>query len=152
MTGGGQQGAPGFEGGRVRAARQAARLTQRQVADRLGVHFTVVANWEAGRRIPRVDRLGELARQLGVRPAELTSAADDTGPPSLRHLRVGAGLLQEHVADRTRMSRQKYAALERGEIATLGDADARALAGTLGVGRDEVRTAQAVSRAAFLAR
>jgi transcriptional regulator with XRE-family HTH domain len=151
VPGGGQQGAPGFNGRRLREARRAAGLTQLQLSQRLGVHETHVTNWERGERVPRVDRLGELARVLRVKPADLTDLAGD-GRASLRMLRVAAGLLQERVAARAGLTRTKYAALERGEVAGLSDRDCAALARVLRVSRDEVRAAHAVGRSEFLAR
>jgi len=148
---GGQQGAPGFDGRRLRQARRAAGLTQLQLSEKLGVHETHVTNWERGERVPRVDRLGELARVLRVKPADLTDPAED-GPASLRALRVAAGLLQDRVAEGAGLTRTKYAALERGEVAGLSDRDCAALAKVLRVHREEVRAAHAVSRSEFLAR
>jgi transcriptional regulator with XRE-family HTH domain len=151
VAGGGQQGAPGFDGGRLRAARRAAGLTQLQLSEELGVHETAVTNWERGERVPRVDRLGELARALKVRPADLTDSADD-GPGSLQALRVAAGLLQDQVAAGAGLTRTKYAALERGEVASVSERDCAALAGVLGVHPADVGAAHAVSRAEYLAR
>jgi transcriptional regulator with XRE-family HTH domain len=151
VAGGGQQGAPGFDGRRLRAARRAAGLTQLQLSELVGVHETAVTNWERGERVPRVDRLRVLAAALKVRPADLTDLAED-GPASLQALRVGAGLLQDQVAAGAGLTRTKYAALERGEIASLSGRDAAALARVLGVGVGVVRTAHAVSRAGFAAR
>jgi transcriptional regulator with XRE-family HTH domain len=144
-------GAPGFSGRRLRDARRAARLTQRQLAEQLGIPDTGVINWETGQRAPRTDRLPELARILGVQPADLTDT-EDTQEPSLVHLRIAVGLLQEHVADHAGLTRTKYSALERGEIATLSDRDARALAKALRAEPVDVRAAHAVGRAAYLAR
>jgi transcriptional regulator with XRE-family HTH domain len=151
VTGGGQQGAPGFRGDRLRAARRAAGMTQLQLSAEPGVHEMVVANWERGQRVPRVDRLRELARALNVSAADLTDLAED-GPASLQALRVAASLLQEQVAARAGLTRTKYAALERGEIASLSQRDCAALAAVLGVGVGELRTAHAVSRAGPLVR
>jgi transcriptional regulator with XRE-family HTH domain len=67
-------------------------------------------------------------------------------------LRVAAGLLQEQVAERARLTRTKYSALERGEIASLSTRDAAALADALGTTGEEIRSAHAVGRAAHLAR
>jgi transcriptional regulator with XRE-family HTH domain len=143
-------GAPGFDGRRLRDARRAARLTQRQLGERLGVGETGVANWETGQRVPRTDRLGELARILGVRPADFTSVEGERAASLLR-LRVSAGLLQEQVAAQAGLTRTKYSALERGEIASLSDRDAVALAGAMHVHADEVRAAHTVSRAEHVA-
>lgn len=226
-------GAPGFDGGRLRAARRAAGLTQQQLAARLGVPATGVANWENGYRSPRADRLRELARLVGVEPAGLVgSSTDPTGPrdavlehlqaaaeqyadayrraraagwtqvelrlrgfgppaqarpraadaaaasptdgtaagpvtgaargtagrpgvqphrPTLALLRTYAGMLQEQVASAAGLTRTKYSALERGEIASLSDGDCRALAAAFGVPVGEVRVAHANARADFLA-
>lgn len=145
------KGAPGFDGQRLRAARKAAGLTLAQVSDQVGVHITVVANWERGERTPQVNRLGALARVLGVRPADLVEMAEED-PGSLRALRIDAGLLQGQLAARAGLTRTGYAALERGEIASISEANCAALAEALGVDAVEVRTAQAVSRAAYLRR
>jgi transcriptional regulator with XRE-family HTH domain len=135
----------------LRAARRAAGLTQAQVSDAVGVHATVIAHWERGERVPRVDRLGALARVLRVPASELTDPRA-AGAASLQQLRVAAGLLQGQVAAQAGLTRTKYAALERGEVASISGRDCTALARSLGVGVDEVRAAHGLSRAAFLAR
>jgi transcriptional regulator with XRE-family HTH domain len=86
-----------------------------------------------------------------VRPADLTSGPDDR-PRSLLQLRVAAGLRQGQLAAAAGLTRTKYSALERGEIATIRDQDLTALATALGVHIDEVRTAHAVSRHNFTGR
>jgi transcriptional regulator with XRE-family HTH domain len=142
-VGGGGKGVPNFDGRRLRAAREAARLTQRALAERIAVPENAIANWETGQRVPRVDRLAEIARLLDVRPTELTKDAGT--PATLRQLRVDAGLLQDQVAAAAGLTRTKYSALERGEIASLSRDDARALARVLGVTEDEVRHAHGLS-------
>lgn len=41
-------------GGKLKAARQAAKLTQEQVAERLGVSRQTVSNWETGKTYPDI--------------------------------------------------------------------------------------------------
>ena len=147
---GGRQGATGFDGARLRALRHRAKLSQRELGERIGADFTVIANYENGRAAPRVDRLGQLALALGASPADLLPA--DYRVESLEHLRVQAGMLQADVAERAGMTRTKYAAIERGQTATISPADARTLAGILGVDLEQVLSAQALARAAFLER
>ena len=147
---GGRQGATGFDGARLRALRHRAKLSQRELGERIGADFTVIANYENGRAAPRVDRLGQLALALGVSPADLLP--DDYGVESLERLRVQAGMLQADVAERAGMTRTKYAAIERGQTATISPADARMLATILEVDLEQVLAAQAVARAAFLDR
>jgi transcriptional regulator with XRE-family HTH domain len=62
---------------RIRAARLAAGLTQKQLASRLGTHQSVVAGWERG-LAPRAHRLPQIAAALGVPVAALiTDQSDD---------------------------------------------------------------------------
>jgi putative transcriptional regulator len=51
---------------RLREARQAAGLTQQQVADRLGVRRPNVARWESGTQLPRVDAALRVATAVGA--------------------------------------------------------------------------------------
>lgn len=143
---GGRQGAAGFDPGRLRAARMAARLTQTALAAAADVHPNEVGYWEAGTRVPQVETVAVLARALGLRPADLLEPSA-SGRPTLRQLRVAAGLSQEQAADRAGLQKHRYAALERGEAARLTDTEVDALARALDVGPDRARTAQAASRA-----
>lgn len=62
--------------GRAREIRERARLSQQEVADALRVHWTTVAHWEAGRRVPRGDvaaRYAELLWQLDKMTREVAS-------------------------------------------------------------------------------
>lgn len=146
----GRRGGRGFDGARLRALRHRAKLSQRALGLAIGADEMVIASYENGRAAPRVDRLGQLALALGACPADLLPA--DYELDSLERLRVKAGMLQAEVAERAGMTRTKYAAIERGQTATVSPADARTLAGILGVDVDEVLAAQAVTRAAFVDR
>lgn len=61
---------------RLKQLRAAARMTQRELADRAGVHIDTVAKWEAGGREPLLTQLAALARALGVPPGDLFRPAD----------------------------------------------------------------------------
>jgi transcriptional regulator with XRE-family HTH domain len=58
-------------GANLRALRQAAGLTQEQLAHASGVHMTEVSRIEAGKRDPRISTLLRLARALGAPPSGL---------------------------------------------------------------------------------
>lgn len=58
-------------GTNLRAARERLGLTQEQVAERCGVHFTEISRIEAGKRDPRVSTLRRLAEAVEVKPGEL---------------------------------------------------------------------------------
>ncbi|WP_308917335.1 helix-turn-helix transcriptional regulator [Jannaschia sp. LMIT008] len=53
-------------GDRLTGAREAAGLTQAELADRLGVSSETVGAWESDRAEPRADRVSRLAGMLNV--------------------------------------------------------------------------------------
>lgn len=59
---------PVFFGEKIRRARKAAGMTQRQLADRLGVANTSVSNWEKDLSRPDADLIQELCAILGMQP------------------------------------------------------------------------------------
>ena len=56
---------------RLRAARQAANLTVREAASRLGVDHSMIVRYENGQSLPPLDRLMVLAELYDVTPAAL---------------------------------------------------------------------------------
>jgi XRE family transcriptional regulator, regulator of sulfur utilization len=58
----------------IREARTAAGLTQKELADSLGVTQTAVSYWESARRDPGVTELLRIASALGVKAASLLPA------------------------------------------------------------------------------
>jgi transcriptional regulator with XRE-family HTH domain len=67
-------------GERLARARQAAGLTQREVAERAGVGRPTLANIEKGRQRVLYHQLLDLARALGVDPRGLLPAPELTSP------------------------------------------------------------------------
>jgi len=57
----------------IRSLREGAGLTQRQLAERIGVTDKAVSKWETGRGLPDVTLVEPIARALGVSVAELLS-------------------------------------------------------------------------------
>jgi transcriptional regulator with XRE-family HTH domain len=53
-------------GVQLRAAREAAGLSQQGLADRAGIKVDSIQNWEQDRTMPRLPALGLLAAALGV--------------------------------------------------------------------------------------
>lgn len=53
-------------------------LSQKQLADRLHMERSSVSNWEAGRRIPDVAAISQLAKALGVDAADLLAANEES--------------------------------------------------------------------------
>lgn len=53
-------------GSRISALRKDSDMTQMELADRMGISFQAVSNWERGNSMPDIAKLGELAQILGV--------------------------------------------------------------------------------------
>lgn len=62
----------------VRALREARGLTQRDLAEALGVTDKAVSKWETGRGLPDITLVEPLARALGVSVAELFAGEPKT--------------------------------------------------------------------------
>jgi transcriptional regulator with XRE-family HTH domain len=144
-----QATAAGFDPDRLRNARIQAGLTQAELARLVGTDHTVIARYEAGERTPYVERLATLAAALGITPAALTQG-NEIG--NLAQLRSRAGLSQNTTAQRAGLVRTTYAAIERGEIATLDTDTATRLAAALEVDPKVILSAHSIARAEHLQR
>lgn len=58
-------------GKKITAAREAADLSQKELADRIGSVQCQISEYERGECNMAVSRLMEIAKELGVEPAEL---------------------------------------------------------------------------------
>lgn len=145
---GGRQGTPGFDPGRMKDCRLALHMTQAELATIAGHHVKEVREWESGRRVPQVEAVAALARALTVSPLDLIRRDADEAI-TLQQLRANAGLSQQSVADRAGLLRTTYSQVERGEVLTLSDRDAAAIAGALDAEPIDVIVAHAASRAAY---
>ena len=67
-------------GERIRAARQAAGLSQEKLAERLGLTRQAVTKWETGQSAPSTENLLHLAEVLGV-PVNTLLGEEASGPP-----------------------------------------------------------------------
>lgn len=65
-------------GRRISAARQAAQLTQSQLADRIGWPRDTLIHYEHGRRALSIERLTTIAAALSLHPAVLLIDDDET--------------------------------------------------------------------------
>ena len=75
-------------GSAIRALREKRKLTQAELADRIGVSSKTVSKWETGRGLPDISLLQPLARELGVSLIELMN-----GEP-IQNRNVSANLLR----------------------------------------------------------
>jgi transcriptional regulator with XRE-family HTH domain len=58
-------------GARLRAARETAGLSRRELASRLGWAESSVANLENGQRVPSLDRIHQVATAIGCDPRSI---------------------------------------------------------------------------------
>ncbi len=75
---------PVFFGEKIRNARKTLGLTQRQLADRLGVSNTTISNWEKGLSRPDADLIQELCRVLGLQPNDFYGTNENQAPADSR--------------------------------------------------------------------
>jgi transcriptional regulator with XRE-family HTH domain len=149
-------GVTGFDPARLRAARQRARLSQRDLAEKLlladapathptaqQVHQlaraietlrTQVHYYETGQRVPRPHMLHRLGTALNVDPLALL---DPHTPATLAVLRARHGLRQADVAEHLTCGRAYYGRIEAGK-APLNANDRKRLATLLDISPTEV--------------
>ncbi len=58
-------------GGKIAELRRAKNMTQMELADRLGISYQAVSNWERGNTMPDISKLPELIQIFGVTLGEL---------------------------------------------------------------------------------
>ena len=73
---------PVFFGEKIRNARKALGLTQRQLADRLGVSNTSISNWEKGLSRPDVDMIQKLCEVLRLQPNDFYGTTENSEAPA----------------------------------------------------------------------
>jgi transcriptional regulator with XRE-family HTH domain len=134
-----------FSGELLRVRREAARLSQPQLGERVGVDKTTISKYETGHRKPGVDRFDALVAELGVDPTDLLSEGPGAG--TLAQLRKAAGLTQAEAATEAGLNRTQYSGLERGEVGRLPDRVIGKLAAAYRVTPDEIRSAHSLSLA-----
>jgi len=64
----------------IKAAREAAGLSWRELAAKLGVHRQTIAGWEKGSRAPAILTFLDLSRILGVDPGDLLRSLPVVAP------------------------------------------------------------------------
>lgn len=72
-------------GHRMRRAREDKRLTQKEVADRIGIHNSTIGKYELGEREPDFETVMKLAKVYEVSPVWLLTG--DTNEESRAHAR-----------------------------------------------------------------
>jgi transcriptional regulator with XRE-family HTH domain len=62
---------------RMREVRLLARVSQREMARRIGSHRPIISRIELGEHAPNLDTILRFAKALGVQPSAILSALDE---------------------------------------------------------------------------
>ena len=62
----------------IRQYRERAEITQKEMADRLGVKQSAVSMWDTGAALPRADMLPKIAKLLGCTISDLFEERKET--------------------------------------------------------------------------
>lgn len=68
----------------IRRYRDAAGLSQQELADRVGISKSYISSLELGYRAPSLNLLVKIAQSLGVRPGKMVDVMLDDAENSLR--------------------------------------------------------------------
>lgn len=66
-------------GERIRAARRAKGMTQKELAEKMGTSYVVISQWENGKRNPKFSTLREIAKALEIPTTDLLGTVKDDG-------------------------------------------------------------------------
>lgn len=72
-----------FFGDRIRSGRRALSLTQRELAEQLGVSNTSISNWEKGLSRPDADLIQKLCAILHLQPNDFYAAENPASRPAV---------------------------------------------------------------------
>lgn len=93
------------------AARKEQRLSQRVLADQVGVRQTAVAQWEQGRTAPSNGHVFTLERVLGLAPGALAHHLG-FGPPTTRQVDRLPGVIDTIRSDRSLNDQSRHLLIE----------------------------------------
>jgi len=120
-------------GQRIKEARKRAKLTQKELAGKLGLACPTIAQWERGLRNPKLETLQKIADVLGIdvleliqlKPTANNSGSEKDGPPVLT-IQIDSEILNATV-EAARELKERYEA-EAAALARLDTPEAKELA------------------------
>ena len=65
---------------RIARFRQRRKISQKRLAEKVGVSQPTVCDWELKKKVPTGDNLRALSRELGVRPSTIMADYYDSQP------------------------------------------------------------------------
>lgn len=105
-------------GQNIKKARKKAGMTQKELAQKLGLSFQSIAQWENDLRNPKVETLRKIANALECDPAELDSslASSMSVGDNIRYWRKFAGMTQKDLAQKTGLDSETIQKYEIGKL------------------------------------
>ena len=105
-------------GQNIKKARKKAGMTQKELAQKLGLSFQSIAQWENDLRNPKVETLRKIANALECDPAELDNslASSMSVGDNIRYWRKFAGMTQKDLAQKTGLDRETIQKYETGKL------------------------------------
>ena len=105
-------------GQNIKKARKKAGITQKELAQKLGLSFQSIAQWENDLRNPKVETLRRIANALECDPSELDNslASSMSVGDNIRYWRKHAGMTQKELAQKTGMNIASIEKYETGEL------------------------------------
>ena len=93
-------------------------MTQKELAQKLGLSFQSIAQWENDLRNPKVETLRKIANALECDPAELDNslASPMSVGDNIRYWRKHAGMTQTELAEKTGLNTETVQKYETGEL------------------------------------
>lgn len=88
----------------IRAARKRAKMTQAELAEKLGISYVGVSQWENGIRNPKYDTIKKIATALNVDWTELVPV-DEQCKIITDYVAETCGLIVKHTSDEDRILR-----------------------------------------------
>lgn len=62
-------------GAKIKARRKELKLSQNELSEKIGVHFTSISLWETGKNVPAPDKIDALEKALGISLSGLSTKA-----------------------------------------------------------------------------
>lgn len=105
-------------GQNIKNARKRAGLTQKELAQKLGLSFQSIAQWENDLRNPKIETLRKIAKALECTPAELDNslAASMSVGDNIRYWRKFQGMTQQELSEKTGIPCETIQKYESGEL------------------------------------
>ena len=88
-----------YTGPKIKAARKSAGISQAELAERIGVPYQSIGQWERNERNPKIETLQRIADALSIPVYQLFGPEPNEISNNLKRIRLGRGLTQKELGD-----------------------------------------------------